>query len=51
VINNSGNNNNNTILLSVPIASHQSLSGEFAEFKYYIGIATAARKDFILPPQ
>jgi len=50
VIDNSGNNNNNTILLLVPIASYQSLSGEFAKFKYYIGIATAAGKDFILLP-
>ena len=51
VIDDSGDDDNNTILLLVPIASYQSLSGEFAKFKYYIGIATAARKDFILPPR
>ena len=50
VIDNSGDDNNNTILLLVPIAFYQSLSGEFAKFKYYISIATTARKDFILLP-
>jgi len=50
VINDSGDDNNNTILLSVPTASYQSLSSEFAKFKYYISIATTARKDFILLP-
>jgi len=40
-----------TILLLVPIASQpQSLSSEFAKFKYYISIAAAAGNNFILPP-
>ena len=49
--NNDDDNNDGTILLLVPIASQpQSLSSEFAEFKYYISIAAAARNNFILPP-
>ena len=48
----SSDNDNNTILLLVPIAPQpQSLSNEFAKFKYYIGITAAARNNFILPPR